>query len=123
MFNFIKSYIYFELLSWLELLGILLILKFLFRIECLLFFYYYFFCLFVLLVLSSVSEMESTLQEERSLKLQVEAKLLQLEKEHSMLDCDYKREQHKLDELQAQKEKLHEEVSFFNPYGPKAKQK
>lgn len=56
--------------------------------------------------------MESTLQEEHSLKLQVEAKLLQLEKEHSMLDCDYKQEQHKLDELQAQKEKLHEEVPF-----------
>ncbi|XP_037541461.1 rho-associated protein kinase 2, partial [Nematolebias whitei] len=59
---------------------------------------------------AALKEMESTLQEERSLKLQVEAKLLQLEKEHSMLDCDYKQEQHKLDELQAQKEKLHEEV-------------
>lgn len=55
-------------------------------------------------------EMECTLQEERSLKLQVEGKLLQLEKDHSMLDCDYKQAQNKLDELQAQKEKLSEEV-------------
>ncbi|XP_074541299.1 rho-associated protein kinase 2-like [Halichoeres trimaculatus] len=55
-------------------------------------------------------EMESALQEEHSLKLQVEGKLLQLEKEYSMLDCDYKQGQHKLDELQAQKEKLSEEI-------------
>lgn len=54
--------------------------------------------------------MECTLQEERSLKLQVEGKLLQLEKDHSMLDCDYKQAQHKLDELQAQREKLSDEV-------------
>ncbi|XP_013871141.1 rho-associated protein kinase 2 [Austrofundulus limnaeus] len=59
---------------------------------------------------AALKEMESTLQEEQSMKLQVEAKLLQLEKEHSMLDCDYKRAQHKLDELQAQKEKLSDEV-------------
>uniref|UniRef100_A0A3Q3KG94 Rho-associated protein kinase n=1 Tax=Monopterus albus TaxID=43700 RepID=A0A3Q3KG94_MONAL len=58
----------------------------------------------------ALKEMESTLQEERSLKLQLEGKLLQLEKDHSMLDCDYKQAQHKLDELQAQKEKLSEEV-------------
>lgn len=60
--------------------------------------------------------MESTLQEERSLKMQVEAKLLQLEKEHSMLDCDYKQAKQKLDELQAQKEKLSEEVGLQPPY-------
>lgn len=54
--------------------------------------------------------MECTLHEERSLKLQVEEKLLQLEKDHSMLDCDYNQAQHKLDELQVQKEKLSEEV-------------
>ncbi|XP_069014195.1 rho-associated protein kinase 2-like isoform X2 [Embiotoca jacksoni] len=58
----------------------------------------------------ALKEMECTLQEERSLKLQVEGKLLQLEKDHSMLDCDYKQAQHKMDELQAQKEKLSEEV-------------
>lgn len=57
-------------------------------------------------------EMECTLQEERSLKLQVEGKLLQLEKDHSMLDCDYKQTQHKIDELQAQKEKLSGEVKL-----------
>lgn len=60
--------------------------------------------------------MESTLQEERSLKMQVEAKLLQLEKEHSMLDCDYKQAKQKVDELQAQKEKLSEEVGLQPPY-------
>lgn len=42
--------------------------------------------------------------------MQVEGKLLQLKKEHSMLDCDYKQAKQKLDELQAQKEKLSEEV-------------
>lgn len=54
--------------------------------------------------------MERTLQEEHSMKLQVEGKLLQLEKDHSMLDCDYKQAQQKLDELQTQKKKLSEEV-------------
>uniref|UniRef100_A0A672IJU7 non-specific serine/threonine protein kinase n=1 Tax=Salarias fasciatus TaxID=181472 RepID=A0A672IJU7_SALFA len=58
--------------------------------------------------------MESTLQEERSLKLQVEAALLQLEKDHSMLDCDYKQTLHKLDELHAHKERLAEEVKVLN---------
>lgn len=48
--------------------------------------------------------------------MQVEAKLLQLEKEHSMLDCDYKQAKQKLDELQAQKEKLSEEVGLQPPY-------
>uniref|UniRef100_UPI0037E72BF3 rho-associated protein kinase 2-like isoform X3 n=1 Tax=Semicossyphus pulcher TaxID=241346 RepID=UPI0037E72BF3 len=62
----------------------------------------------------AMKEMESTLQEEHSLKLQVEGKLLQLEKDYSMLDCDYKQAQHKLDELQAQKEKLSEEVKNLN---------
>lgn len=54
--------------------------------------------------------MEYTLQEERNAKVQVEEKLLQLKKDRSMLDCDYKQAQNKLDELQAQKEKLSEEV-------------
>lgn len=54
--------------------------------------------------------MEYTLQEERHAKVQVEEKLLQLKKDHSMLDCDYKLVQNKLEELQAQKEKLSDEV-------------
>ncbi|CAJ1077029.1 rho-associated protein kinase 2-like isoform X2 [Xyrichtys novacula] len=58
----------------------------------------------------ALKEMESTLQEERSLKLQVEGKMLQLQKDYSMLDCDYKQAQQRLEELQAQKEKLSEEV-------------
>lgn len=64
------------------------------------------------LVVLFAPEMECTLQEERSLKLQVEGKLLQLEKDHSLLDCDYKQAQHKMDELQAQKEKLSDEVKL-----------
>lgn len=62
------------------------------------------------LAISFGSEMECTLQEERSLKVQVEGKLLQLKKDYSMLDCDYKQAENKLDEFQAQKEKLSEEV-------------
>ena len=67
-----------------------------------------------LLLILFAPEMEITLQEERSLKLQAEGKLLQLEKDHSMLDCDYKQAQHKLDEMQAQKERLSEEVRREN---------
>uniref|UniRef100_A0A8D3B6L0 non-specific serine/threonine protein kinase n=1 Tax=Scophthalmus maximus TaxID=52904 RepID=A0A8D3B6L0_SCOMX len=55
-----------------------------------------------------------TLHEERSLKLQVEGKMLQLERDHSMLDCDYKQAQHRLDEMQAQKEKLSEQVKSLS---------
>uniref|UniRef100_H2VBN2 non-specific serine/threonine protein kinase n=1 Tax=Takifugu rubripes TaxID=31033 RepID=H2VBN2_TAKRU len=62
----------------------------------------------------TLKEVELTLQEERSLKMQVEGKLLQLKKEHSMLDCDYKQAKQKLDELQTQKEKLSEEVGPVN---------
>ncbi|XP_044233126.1 rho-associated protein kinase 2-like isoform X2 [Thunnus albacares] len=62
----------------------------------------------------ALKEMECTLHEERSLKLQVEGKLLQLEKDHSMLDCDYKQAQSKLNELQAQKEKVSEEVKTLS---------
>ncbi|KAF0023641.1 hypothetical protein F2P81_024271 [Scophthalmus maximus] len=57
-------------------------------------------------------EVECTLHEERSLKLQVEGKMLQLERDHSMLDCDYKQAQHRLDEMQAQKEKLSEQTLY-----------
>uniref|UniRef100_A0A8D3B6A3 Rho-associated protein kinase 2 n=1 Tax=Scophthalmus maximus TaxID=52904 RepID=A0A8D3B6A3_SCOMX len=59
-------------------------------------------------------EVECTLHEERSLKLQVEGKMLQLERDHSMLDCDYKQAQHRLDEMQAQKEKLSEQVKSLS---------
>ncbi|KAK5903429.1 hypothetical protein CgunFtcFv8_007211 [Champsocephalus gunnari] len=62
----------------------------------------------------ALKEMECTLQEERSLKLQVEAKLLQQEKAHSMLDCDYKQAQQKLNEMQAQKDKLSQEVKSLS---------
>uniref|UniRef100_A0A8C6MEF1 non-specific serine/threonine protein kinase n=1 Tax=Nothobranchius furzeri TaxID=105023 RepID=A0A8C6MEF1_NOTFU len=58
----------------------------------------------------ALKEMENTLQEERSSKLLVEEKLLQLQKAHSMLDCDYKRAAHKLEELKMQKKKSSEEV-------------
>ncbi|XP_014060086.2 rho-associated protein kinase 2 isoform X1 [Salmo salar] len=54
--------------------------------------------------------MERTLQEERSYKLQLESRLLHLEKEYSMLDCDYNQAEHKLDEMRTHKDKLAEEV-------------
>ncbi|XP_048830372.1 rho-associated protein kinase 2 [Brienomyrus brachyistius] len=58
----------------------------------------------------AMKEMEQKLREERASKLSVENNLLELEKRCSMLDCDYKQAQQKLDELRAQKEKLTEEV-------------
>ncbi|XP_051909570.1 rho-associated protein kinase 2-like isoform X3 [Hippocampus zosterae] len=59
---------------------------------------------------TTLKEMERSLQEERTLKQELETKLLQLKKDHSMLDCDYKQAQHKLDELQALKERVSEDV-------------
>ncbi|KAK1791266.1 hypothetical protein P4O66_013291 [Electrophorus voltai] len=56
------------------------------------------------------AELEQKLQEERSSKLQVENRLLELEKQSSMLDCDYKQALQKLDELRRHKERLTEEV-------------
>ncbi|KAI1895124.1 hypothetical protein AGOR_G00103060 [Albula goreensis] len=58
----------------------------------------------------AMKEMEQKLQEERAQKLRVENKLLELEKQSSMLDCDYKQSQQKLEELRRHKEKLTEEV-------------
>ncbi|XP_023690440.2 rho-associated protein kinase 2 isoform X2 [Paramormyrops kingsleyae] len=58
----------------------------------------------------AMKEMEQKLREERASKMSVENNLLELEKRCSMLDCDYKQAQQKLDELRAQKEKLTEEV-------------
>ncbi|KAG7252190.1 hypothetical protein CRUP_032536 [Coryphaenoides rupestris] len=49
-------------------------------------------------------------QGERGLKQQVEGQLLLLEKQHSMLDHDYKQSQHDLEELRTHKHKLTEEV-------------
>ena len=54
--------------------------------------------------------MERSLHEERNSKLQLEGQLLQLEKDHSMLACDYKQAQNKLEKLQTTKDKLTEEV-------------
>ncbi|KAM6954093.1 rho-associated protein kinase 2-like [Aplochiton taeniatus] len=54
--------------------------------------------------------MERTLLEERSAKLHVEGRLLTLEKDHSMLDCDYRQAQDRVEELHAHKDKLIEEV-------------
>uniref|UniRef100_A0AAQ4RWN2 Rho-associated protein kinase n=1 Tax=Gasterosteus aculeatus aculeatus TaxID=481459 RepID=A0AAQ4RWN2_GASAC len=62
----------------------------------------------------ALKEMEINLQEERSMKLQMEGKLLQQEKDLSMLDCDYKQALQKLEEFQAQKKKLSEEVKSLS---------
>ncbi|KAJ7988069.1 hypothetical protein DPEC_G00319810 [Dallia pectoralis] len=54
--------------------------------------------------------MERLLQEERNSKLHLESRLLQMEKDHSLLDCDFKQAHQKLDELVMQRDKLLEEV-------------
>uniref|UniRef100_A0A671LQY4 non-specific serine/threonine protein kinase n=1 Tax=Sinocyclocheilus anshuiensis TaxID=1608454 RepID=A0A671LQY4_9TELE len=54
--------------------------------------------------------LEQKLQEERSSKLRVENRVLELEKKSSMLDCDYKQSLQKLEELRRHKERLTEEV-------------
>uniref|UniRef100_A0A3P8X5J3 non-specific serine/threonine protein kinase n=2 Tax=Cynoglossus semilaevis TaxID=244447 RepID=A0A3P8X5J3_CYNSE len=59
-------------------------------------------------------DMESKLQEERSSKQQLESRLLQLEKDYSLLDCDYKQAQQRLEVLHAQKERLSEEMKTLS---------
>lgn len=60
----------------------------------------------------SVTDMEHKLLEERSAKQQLENRLMQLEKENSVLDYDYKQAKHELQELRSLKEKLTEEVLY-----------
>lgn len=55
--------------------------------------------------------MEQKLAEERAAKLRLENRILELEKHSSMMDCDYKQAQQKLDELRRHKDRLTEEVS------------
>ncbi|XP_055088190.1 rho-associated protein kinase 2-like isoform X2 [Periophthalmus magnuspinnatus] len=59
-------------------------------------------------------EMERSLQEERALKAHLENRLLQMEKDYSMLDCDFKQAQHRLEELGGHKEHLTEEVKSLS---------
>ncbi|TMS21422.1 Rho-associated protein kinase 2 [Larimichthys crocea] len=58
----------------------------------------------------SMKEMEQKLAEERAAKLRLENRILELEKHSSMMDCDYKQAQQKLDELRRHKDRLTEEV-------------
>ncbi|XP_066534327.1 rho-associated protein kinase 2 isoform X1 [Hoplias malabaricus] len=58
----------------------------------------------------AMKELEQKLQEEHSSKLHVENRLLELEKQNSMLDCDYKQALQKLEELRRHKDRLLEEV-------------
>lgn len=55
--------------------------------------------------------MEKKLQEERCTKQKVENRLLEAEKQCSMLDCDIKQAQQQIEELFNRKENLTEEVS------------
>uniref|UniRef100_A0A8C6WTU1 non-specific serine/threonine protein kinase n=1 Tax=Neogobius melanostomus TaxID=47308 RepID=A0A8C6WTU1_9GOBI len=59
-------------------------------------------------------EMERTLQEERANKAQLENRLLQMKKDYSMLDCDFKQVQQKLEELGGQKNRLSDEVKSLS---------
>ncbi|XP_021104060.1 rho-associated protein kinase 2 isoform X2 [Heterocephalus glaber] len=58
----------------------------------------------------AMKEMEKKLLEERTLKQKVENLLLESEKKCSMLDCDLKQSQQKLNELLKQKDVLNEDV-------------
>ncbi|XP_068608289.1 rho-associated protein kinase 2, partial [Brachionichthys hirsutus] len=58
----------------------------------------------------SMKEMEQKLAEERAAKLRLENRILELEKHSSMMDCDYKQAQQKLEELRRHKDRLTEEV-------------
>ncbi|XP_048062990.1 rho-associated protein kinase 2b isoform X2 [Megalobrama amblycephala] len=62
----------------------------------------------------ALKDMEHKLLEERSAKQQLENRLMQLEKENSGLDCDYKQAKHELQELRSLKEKLTEEVEVLS---------
>lgn len=55
--------------------------------------------------------MEQRLAEERSAKLRLENRILELEKHSSMMDCDYKQALQKQDELRIHKDRLSEEVT------------
>ncbi|KFV18605.1 Rho-associated protein kinase 2, partial [Tauraco erythrolophus] len=58
----------------------------------------------------AMKEMEKKLLEERALKQKVENRLLEAEKQRSMLDCDLKQSQQKINELLRQKDILNEDV-------------
>lgn len=60
---------------------------------------------------NSHSELEQKLAEERAAKLRLENRILELEKQSSMMDCDNKQALQKLDELRRHKDHLTEEVS------------
>lgn len=62
----------------------------------------------------TLKDMEHKLLEERSAKQQLENRLMQLEKENSVLDCDYKQAKHELQELRSLKENLTEQVEVLN---------
>ncbi|ELK13982.1 Rho-associated protein kinase 2 [Pteropus alecto] len=58
----------------------------------------------------AMKEMEKKLLEERTLKQKVENLLLEAEKRCSILDCDFKQSQQKINELLKQKDVLNEDV-------------
>uniref|UniRef100_A0A669E4Y2 Rho-associated protein kinase 2 n=1 Tax=Oreochromis niloticus TaxID=8128 RepID=A0A669E4Y2_ORENI len=58
----------------------------------------------------SMKELEQKLAEERAAKLRLENRILELEKQSSMMDCDNKQALQKLDELRRHKDHLTEEV-------------
>nr|XP_055042306.1 rho-associated protein kinase 2-like isoform X6 [Misgurnus anguillicaudatus] len=62
----------------------------------------------------ALKDMERKLLEERSAKQLLEGRLMQLEKENSVLDCDYKQAKNELQELRSLKKTLNEEVEVLN---------
>uniref|UniRef100_A0A8C6V8G3 Rho-associated protein kinase n=1 Tax=Neogobius melanostomus TaxID=47308 RepID=A0A8C6V8G3_9GOBI len=61
----------------------------------------------------SMKELEQKFAEERSAKIRLENRILELEKHSSMMDCDYKQALQKLDELRRHKDNLTEEVGVL----------
>ncbi|OCT81238.1 hypothetical protein XELAEV_18028054mg [Xenopus laevis] len=58
----------------------------------------------------AMKDMEKKLQEERVAKQRLENNLLETEKQYSMLDCDLKQAKQKINELEALKDKLSEDI-------------
>lgn len=61
----------------------------------------------------SVTEMEKKLKEEREAREKAENRVVETEKQCSMLDVDLKQSQQKLEHLTENKERMEDEVRYF----------
>ncbi|XP_031437399.1 rho-associated protein kinase 2b isoform X2 [Clupea harengus] len=63
---------------------------------------------------AALRDMERKLQEEHNCKMQLEGRLMDMQKQNSMLDCDYKQALGKQDELRAHKDQLAQELDSLS---------